>query len=216
LTAISPASAIAGSAATTIALTGTNFLSTSSVLWNSTALTTTYTSATSLSASVPANLLATAGTAAVTVRNPAPGGGNSSAVTFTITALPTGAITSVPILANDLAWDPVNQNIYLSLPSVDGANGNSVQILDPTTATLGASSFAGSEPNLLSVSANSKYLYVSLDGASDLQRLTLPGLAADIEISLGPSSFYGPYYAMDLQASPGADGTVAVVRGPLA
>jgi len=213
LTSISPASATAGSAATTIALTGTNFLSTSSIMWNSTALTTTYTSATSLSASVPANLVATAGTAAVAVLNPAPGGGASSTVSFTITAIPTGAITSVPILANDLAWDPVNQNIYLSLPSVDGANGNSVQILDPTTATLGASSFAGSEPNLLSVSANSKYLYVSLDGASDIQRLTLPSLAADIEIPLGPSSFYGPYYAMDLQAAPSADSTMAVVRG---
>jgi len=122
-------------------------------------------------------------------------------------------VSTVSVFANDLAWDPVNQNIYLSLPSVDGANGNSIQILDPTTAALGASAFAGSEPNLLSVSANSKYLYVSLNGASDIQRLALPGLGADIDISLGPSSFYGPYYAMDLQASPKVDGTMAVVRG---
>lgn len=103
--------------------------------------------------------------------------------------------------------------IYLSLPSVDGANGNSVQILNPETGTLGTSSFAGSEPFLLAVSANSKYLYVSQAGAATVQRMTLPDLMNDSTIQLGSDSFFGPFFAMDLQAAPNADGTVAVVRG---
>jgi len=186
-------------------------------MWNGTAvattLATTYASSTSLSADVTPALLASAGTATITVVNPAPGGGTSGSASFTVNLPQTSGVTTVPIAANDLAWDPVNQVIYLSLPSADGANGNSIQILNPATGTLGASAFAGSEPNLLSVSATSKYLYVSLDGASDIQRMTLPDLGTDIEISLGPSSFYGPYYAMDLQAAPNADETAAVVRG---
>lgn len=119
----------------------------------------------------------------------------------------------VPILANDLAWDPVYKKIYLSLPSIDAPTGNSVQVVDPYRGSLDQHVFAGSEPNLLSVSQTSKYLYVSLNGSSNVQRLSLPDLAPDIEIPLGSSSFDGPYYAMDMQAAPNADATVAVVRG---
>lgn len=212
LTAISPSSASAGSTSLTITATGANFLTTSSVEWNDTVLETTYVSSTSLNATIDASYLVDVGSAKVTVVNPAPGGGASSGVTFTIKPAAGNGVTTVNVGANDLAWDAVNQKIYLSLPSLDGSTGNSVQILDPTTGALGASAFAGSEPNLLSVSANSEYLYVSLNGASEVQRMTLPGLGTDITITLG-TSFYGPYYAMDLQSDPASDGAVAVVRG---
>jgi hypothetical protein len=84
LSALSPSSATAGGAAFTLTVTGTNFVSTSTVEWNGTGLTTTYGSATKLTASVPASDIATAGTASVTVVNPTPGGGTSSGLTFTI------------------------------------------------------------------------------------------------------------------------------------
>ena len=129
------------------------------------------------------------------------------------TGTPALTITEINVHANSLAWDPGFQKIYLSLPSADGANGNSVQVLDPVTGVLGASVFAGSEPNLLAVSSTSKYLYVGLDGASSVQRLTLPNLGLDVKIALGRNSLDGPYSASDLQASPVSDGTVAVVRG---
>jgi hypothetical protein len=182
-------------------------------MWNNTALVTTYTNSTTLTAAVSAADLATAGTATITVVNSPPGGGTSNGITFTIKSAAARGVTTVSVAANSLAWDPVNQVIYLSLPSADGPNGNTVQILNPSTGALGASAFVGSEPNLLSVSANSKYVYVSLNGASDVQRMTLPALGTDSKISFGASSFYGPYYAMDLQAAPNSDETVAVVRG---
>jgi hypothetical protein len=210
LTSISPNTAAAGSAATTITATGTNFVSTSTVNWNGTALATTYTNSTTLTATVPSSDLTTAGTASVTVVNPTPGGGTTSAVTFTISGT---TIQVVSVVANDLAWDPVNQVIYLSLPGSDTTNGNTVQILDPTTGALGATASAGSNPNLLSVSATSQYLYVSNLGSSTVQVLTLPDLGSSgTTIELGSNS-YGPLYAMDLQAAPNADGTVAVVLG---
>ena len=84
ITTISPASAIAGGPQFTLTVNGTNFVSGSTVKWNGIALTTTYVSATQLTATVPAALIATAGTASVTVVNPSPGGGTSNAVTFTI------------------------------------------------------------------------------------------------------------------------------------
>ena len=84
LTKLSPASAAAGGTGFTLTVTGTNFVSASTVLWNGAALTTTYGSSTSLAASVPAGDIATAGSASVTVTNIPPSANVSNALTFTI------------------------------------------------------------------------------------------------------------------------------------
>ena len=215
ITTTSSVATIAGRAEDlTITVTGSNFVSTSLVEWNNAPLTTTYTSPTSLTAGIPSADFATAGTATITVVNPSPAG-QSNGVVFTIgPATNTPGITEIDIVANDLAWDPVNQVIYLSLPSTDGSTGNSIQILDPKTGKLGASVYAGSEPDLLSVSANSKYLYVGLDGEGNVGRMILPSLSMDFKIPLGRTEYSNtPYLVLGLQAAPNADGTVAVMKG---
>lgn len=84
ITNLSPNAVTVGSAAFTLTINGNNFVSSSSVWWNGSARTTTFVSATQLTAAIPASDLATAGTATVVVMNPAPGGGSSPAATFTI------------------------------------------------------------------------------------------------------------------------------------
>ena len=115
VTSISPNTAPAGSAAQSLTITGTNFLLTtdpsggSQVRWNTssqTNLSVTNITATQIQATVPATLLTAAGTATVTVFNPAApplpsppcevncsgfgGGGTSNGTAFTI-AGPAGA-----------------------------------------------------------------------------------------------------------------------------
>jgi hypothetical protein len=85
-TALSPASAAAGGPAFTLTVTGTNFTSASVVRWNGAARPTTFVSATQLTSAIPASDITTAGTAQVTVFNPAPGGGTSNPQVFAITA----------------------------------------------------------------------------------------------------------------------------------
>lgn len=76
---------------TSVALTGTSFVQTSRVYWDgSTFLQTVYVDDTRLTATVPGSLLTTAGSHAITVVNPAPGGGTSAALTFTIDPPPAG------------------------------------------------------------------------------------------------------------------------------
>jgi redox-regulated HSP33 family molecular chaperone len=96
ITALLPASAISGSAAFTLTVNGTGFLSSSVVNFNSSARVTTFVSATQLTAAILASDIATIGTPSVTVANPAPGGGTSTAVSFSIVAppVPTFAVTS--------------------------------------------------------------------------------------------------------------------------
>ena len=96
LTSISPTSAILNDGDTTITATGTDFISSSVVKWNGTSLATTYISSTELTAIVPSSNLLVAGTATVTVTNPAPGGGTSNTITFTINATPVSSSGSRP------------------------------------------------------------------------------------------------------------------------
>jgi hypothetical protein len=83
-TSISPTSGTAGGAAFTLTVNGTNVRAGSVVQWNGLNRTTTYVSTTRVTAAIPAADIAAAGTASVTVSNPAPGGGISNALTFTI------------------------------------------------------------------------------------------------------------------------------------
>jgi hypothetical protein len=85
ISSISPTTATAGGPAFTLTVNGSGFQSGAAVQWNGTQLTTTFVSNSRLTASVPANLIASAGTAQVTVVS---GGVGSNAVTFTVTAPP--------------------------------------------------------------------------------------------------------------------------------
>jgi CSLREA domain-containing protein len=80
ITSIDPNSVPAGSNDFTLTVNGSGFVSGSQVVWNSTALTTTFVSPNQLTATVPASLVAAPGTAAITVVNAGPGGGSSNSL----------------------------------------------------------------------------------------------------------------------------------------
>ncbi|AHJ96877.1 choice-of-anchor D domain-containing protein [Hymenobacter swuensis] len=84
LTGLDPGTQVAGAASFTLTATGTNFLPSSVLDFNGSALSTTYLSDTQLSATVPATAIAMAGSYPVTVISPAPGGGTSGAVAFIV------------------------------------------------------------------------------------------------------------------------------------
>ncbi|MBI3693655.1 MAG: SBBP repeat-containing protein [Acidobacteria bacterium] len=81
---LSPASATAGGAGFVLTVNGSSFVSTSVVRWNGDARLTTFVSSTQLRAFIPASDIAAPGAAQVTVLNPAPGGGSSGALAFSI------------------------------------------------------------------------------------------------------------------------------------
>jgi hypothetical protein len=74
---LSPTSVAPGGPGFTLTVNGTGFVSGATIKWNGAALTTTFVSSSQLTAAVPAGNIATAGTAWITVTNPAPGGGTS-------------------------------------------------------------------------------------------------------------------------------------------
>jgi uncharacterized protein (TIGR03437 family) len=94
VTSISPNAAIVGSPDFTMTVTGSGFVPGSIVTWNGESRATVFVSPTSLTALIPATDLTVAVAASVAVANPTPGGGNSNAVSFTITN-PVPTITSI-------------------------------------------------------------------------------------------------------------------------
>jgi hypothetical protein len=113
ISGISPAFTDAGGAVFTLTVNGSGFIASSTVYWGSSALTTTYVSATQLTAQVPAADIATAGTIAITVQTPAPGGGSSNVWQFevdsvsSVSTAPTITSTTETVTAGSPASYPV-------------------------------------------------------------------------------------------------------------
>ncbi len=209
---LTPSSAIAASAGFTLNVSGTNFVNSSAVQWNGSPRTTTFVSATQLQAAITAADIAAIGVSHISVSNPAGSGGNSNPSTFFTGSFggPGYAVVLLNQDSKDLVYDPTNQVIYLSVPGSAANNPNSISVLRLSNASIVSSTAAGSQPNVLAISDDSKFLYAGIDGSSSVQRFTLPGLAKDISYPLGANPTFGNYFALDIQVAPATPRTTAV------
>jgi hypothetical protein len=211
--ALSPSSATAGGPAFTLTVTGTGFVSTSQVLWNGSPAPTTYVSSTSLTAQIPASDLSTGGTASVSVENPAPGGGTSGSLTFSITSN-AASLNVLDVEGSDVIWNPSQQKLYVAVPSAASADASTITVVDPIAGSIVSSQQLSSAASLLAISDDGQYLYAVIGGGTTIQRLTLPALTPDIQWSLGTDPTSGnPNLAGDIKVQPGAPHTVAVSLG---
>jgi uncharacterized protein (TIGR03437 family) len=155
ITSLQPSSVSAGGPAFTLTVNGTNFASGAVVRWNGTNLSTTFVSATQLTAQVPANLIAAAGSASITVANP--GATASNALTFTIATQTTGGCTPTGLLIQVLNPQsgfaaPVGQPFNIEVELADNcgivASGSATAIFSNGDAAvqltgIGQGNFAG-------------------------------------------------------------------------
>jgi hypothetical protein len=157
---LGPASKTAGSAAFTLTVNGKCFLNSSVADWNGSPLTTTYVSATRLTAAVPAALIATPGAASLTVVTPGPGGGTSGARTFLIYS------TQVTVTAVSKSRSSTQITITLAL---NNTGSNTLNDLTLTGALLGSVKTTSALPVDLGTVAG---------GASVQATLTFPSFGA--------------------------------------
>jgi len=83
IASLSPGSVTAGGTGFTLVVNGTGFTSSATVKWGTTVLSKTYVNSTQVTASVPASLIATPGTASITITTST---GTSTPVTFVVSA----------------------------------------------------------------------------------------------------------------------------------
>ena len=113
---ISPSQVAAGAGATTLTINGARFVDGAVVYFGATALVTTWVSSSTLTAAVPVALLAAAGNINIRVQNPAPAGGTSESLVFSI-VIPVPVLDGVgpaTALADNIAktFTLVGRNFY--------------------------------------------------------------------------------------------------------
>jgi hypothetical protein len=109
-----PGTAAPGGAGFTLTVNGSSFVSGSVVYWNGGTRSTHFVNGGRLTANIPATDIANAGTAAVDVVNPGPGGGTSGVVFFPIST----PEVSVSLARTD--FDVPGENIYLVTADFNG------------------------------------------------------------------------------------------------
>ena len=220
VTGVSPASVVAGGPAFTLTVTGRNFAQGDSVEWGFIALDSTFVSSTQMTAKVPSSLLNETQlptNASIVVQTPVPNP-LSFGTTISITAPPAPGtagytLSTVNVQANDLAWDPVSKQIYLSVAGADPAYPNTITALNPATNQFGTSVSAGTGANHVAVSSDSSWLYAGIDKDGTIQRFTLPDVKPDLTIPLGTGQASLPNMALDIAPDPVASNTIAVSMG---
>jgi hypothetical protein len=199
VTSLSPAALAPGSPAQTLTVTGTNFSALSTVTYNGVAHAATIVSPTSLTIPLTTADLATAGNYAVVVTNPAPGGGSSTAISFTVSGLPTlsGTVTKGPSVGSIVTAYPVN---------ADGSNGAAIGTA--TTDTNGTfklilSTLPTGAVRLTAAGGNyiSEFDNMSYTGTSSMSLLLDTAIVSTSGLSITPGSDFVSSYAAGLLLS---------------
>jgi hypothetical protein len=132
IVAINPSSVTAGSPAFTLTVSGSGFAAGAAIAWNGTALPSTVVSANQLTASIPANLVASFGSAQITVLS---GGVTSNSVAISITA---PAITLTGVQSTSVPTQQLSLGIQLASPTPNALQGTVQLSFVPSVSGLPA------------------------------------------------------------------------------
>jgi uncharacterized protein (TIGR03437 family) len=217
LASLSPNSAAPGGTAFTLTLAGAGFAATSTVQWNGAPLVTTFVSASQLTATVPAALIAAKGSATVTVLSD---GGPSNALTFTI-ALPTPATTSDGILNAASFLPAIAPGALITVFGSNLAAGTAQFATTPLPVSLGGTSVSinGTPVPLLFVSpgqVNAQVPYEAKVGTAKLivQSNGVPSAAVNFEVAATGPGVFTPPQSTHVLARNLANGTLNAADTP--
>lgn len=219
LTSLSPLQAPAGSTDITVTLTGNNFTIDSTVCLNCAylniqSLPTTYVSSQQLNFTIPASDLSTAGFLPIQVYDFATNLFSSNALTFAVNPPASGTETTqvapIALAGLSMAYDAHSARLYVGTADYETAYPNSIVAIDPISLAIAKVQPVGSNPDVLSVSANGEYLYMGFASATNLTQLALPSLGSPLTWALNNPQGSPVYWAGDVQAAPQNQHTVAV------
>jgi hypothetical protein len=216
ITKLSPSSAVAGSASLEVMVTGTGFLQGSVAAFSGSPRVTTVESATQLMVTLTAADLVTAAQASVTVTNPAPGGGVSPAVAFSVTPGPPtitaitpesitapAAATQITILGSGFTPQPVvwmQQQMF----TPDSVTANKILVTVPSYLLL--------EPAVIDVSVLSSGIFSNVVELSVVNPLPVIQSISNSTVVAG-----SPGFGVTIQATGFVQNTQINVNGvPLA
>jgi trimeric autotransporter adhesin len=205
LLSISPSTILAGTSDTSLTVTGTGFGAGSSIVLDGVTLPTNVMSATQLSAIVPAASVANLGWHLITVSNPSPGGGVS-------TALPLSVFNAIKAGVNHILYDPFSRKILATLGSAT-ASGNSIETLTPEAGSFTTPIGIGSEPTRMALSDDGQILYVLTTGSNQIVRYNMLTQQIESEFDLTPPFGSSTDTTFEFAMQPGSEDTFALTQG---
>jgi sugar lactone lactonase YvrE len=121
---------------------------------------------------------------------------------------PGGLGNRLHIPATDIAYSAATDRFYASVPGWAGPGGNSIAVVNPTTAMVEQSVWVGGEPGKLALSNDGRRLYVGLNGVGQVRRVDLQPLTPQPAFSV--SGCEGPCTLAALAVSPIDADSVAI------
>lgn len=167
LRSLDPSSVAAGGPEFVLTVNGADFAPGAIVQWNGQPRPTTFVSSTQLTAAIAADDIVAAGPASVTVSNPAPGGGTSEALAFSV--LPATGATPVLQVTAAVARR-VGSDLLVEITLVNSGAGDATHVRITNTARLNEVPVTSTLLDLGTLGAN---------GGTSTIALTFPGTAAD-------------------------------------
>jgi hypothetical protein len=148
------------------------------------------------------------GWGAITVSNPAPGGGTSQ-------KLPLTYFTVLTVGLNHILYEPFSGKLYSSVGSGSGTvTGNSIAAITPSTATIGTPVYIGSQPTKMAISDDGNIMYVLLGGANSFVRFNLMTQQSEFSVTPTFTNYGVPTTGFrDVAVQTGSENTVAVDFG---
>lgn len=97
----------------------------------------------------------------------------SSSSTFSVTdeTAPKTLIVAVP--TNDLTWDPTRNCLWGTVQKSGGTLANTIVPIDPVTGTTGTAISTAIEPNLIAITDDGKYAYITSTEDQKVRRINL-------------------------------------------
>lgn len=119
-------------------------------------------------------------------------------------------VSTVGFNVNGIAYDAATNELLAALPSADGVGlGNTLTALSNTGAVL-SSTYVGSEPTAIGLSADGSTAYVGMMGSSLITQYDVATHTAGYQINLGMSAYLGPNYAAQIRVSPTNNSMITV------
>ena len=194
---LSPSKVAVASGELKLTVSGSSFAPTSQVLWNGQARATQFIDSRTLKATITSVDVSQPDLMQVSVADSNTGAAVSDRAFFFV---------FVPLPAYDLVYDSQRARMYVSV-SQQHPNGPSLAILEPQHGFVERYIPLPSEPGVLAISDNARYLYVAL--SDRIRRMDLTEATEDADISLPANT--SPVWSM--VPLPGQGTSVAIAGG---
>lgn len=120
----------------------------------------------------------------------------------------------IGVEAQQMVFDPVRRLLYLTLAGAAPVHPNTIVTVDVAAAAVAAVTPIGSNPNALALSDDASTLWVGVDGALSLRKVTLtttpPTVGPLVQVPQPSGGLASPATAASIAVLPGSATTIAV------